>query len=187
MSSQIQYRYSVTNPKLRFNQGDILKDINLVVPTSINTETEEVSISRITLSYGVVVNQECDLEHDFTCRSNPTPKDYDKYLPNILILPAYLPDSFKRGEHRDNLVGNIWSTDQMKRIKQNNELRFHFLDTEAKYQIPELIIDFKHVHTVNSDVIYSLINKIYLASISEIFRENLSQRYCNYLSRIGLP
>lgn len=53
--------------------------------------------------------------------------------------------------------------------------------------IPELVIDFKHYYTIPTEEMYEAYKENYLASVEPLYREDLSQRFANYLSRIGLP
>ena len=70
----------------------------------------------------------------------------------------------------------------------NNEIpRYHHLDRYDDYNIPDLIIDFKHYYTVQRMRLYEEVSQTYLATVNELFRESLSQRFAQYLSRIGLP
>lgn len=67
----------------------------------------------------------------------------------------------------------------------NQNPRYHYLKFKEDDK-PELIVDFKHFFTVNRDFLYKQLNKR-LYSLDDLFRENLSLRFCNYVSRIGLP
>jgi len=96
----------------------------------------------------------------------------------------------KAGNHLRDLFSinqtNIGG-DQFKKLKQNKDERYHFLSPCDEYQIPELIIDFKIYYTLQVDYIENRYHDCYLATINELFRELLSQRFTNYISRIGLP
>lgn len=186
MKSFITSEFIKDSPKLRFQQGDILRDISIIAGTDFDNETGEIIVSAISLEYAVVVNQDCDLEHDYNSRKESNNKD--KFLPNILLVPAYLASKFKEGAHLgEDHKCQVWNSQLYKPIIQNLNQRFHYLNSNEQFQIPELIIDFKHVYTINRDIIYKNINLIYLASICELYRENLSHRYSNFISRIGLP
>jgi hypothetical protein len=199
VESQIKKEFLKVSPKKRFNQGDILKDLDVVIIDENGYSIKEYNVVEIHLSYGIIVSQDCDLEHDFNNREINNPLEpplpnqkveekHDKYIPNILILPAYLAAYFKAGTHRgEDLIGETWNRDRYKEIVQNQNIRFHYIKAYPDLQIPELIIDFKHLYTIDRNAIYAIKDKVYLASIGEMFRESLSQRYCHYLSRIGLP
>ena len=188
MESQILREYIIDNPKHRFGQCDILKDLTIVSQSDIN-ESNKATISETNLQYAIVVNQECDLEHDYDNRSKQQPTgNQDKILPNLLIVPAYLAEYFKIGTHRGiKYKCTEWGGEQWKNIKSNQHNRFHYLALNSEFQIPELIIDFKHVYTINIEVAYKKKESLYHVSLCELYRDNLSQRYTNYLSRIGLP
>lgn len=53
--------------------------------------------------------------------------------------------------------------------------------------MPELILDFKHFVTVPRNVLLELKPQAYVASLGQLFRDRLSQRFANYLARIALP
>lgn len=183
MQSQVVNQYTKTKDKVRFNQGDILKDISFFILTGA-----ELNVSEINLEYAVIVSQDCDLEHDYNNRNNADKKDEDKFLPNILLLPAYLDTKFRAGTHRGgDIKGMYWNSEKWKTITQNNEARFHFINHDEKFQIPDLILDFKHLYTIDRDTLCSKMTSVYFASICELHRELLSQRYSNFLGRIGLP
>jgi predicted metal-dependent hydrolase len=80
-----------------------------------------------------------------------------------------------------------YNSERWNLIKTNQNFRFHYIRGEQNLQIPESVIDFKHYYTVPRSVIYSNYRDHYLATINELFRELLSQRFANYLSRIGVP
>lgn len=172
----------------RVSQGDVFRDIEL--PESLIEGSEDLTVVSRIIPYLVVVSQDCDLEHDFNNRSNPDSKNHDKYLQNILYLPAFVSESVKEGSHfaSFNLKMESWASDPWRKIKSNQNYRFHYLVQWEQLQIPELIIDFKHYGTISRELLYRQENKgKYLGSIAELFRENLSSRFAYYLSRVALP
>ena len=184
MQSQILTEFVKGSPKLRFNQGDILKDISFFIGTG-----EDLHLLEINLKYAIVISQECDLEHDYNTRAMESQLNQDKFLPNVLVLPAYLSDNFRQGKHRgEDIKGEEWkSTEKWNVIQRNNNPRFHTIKESQEFQIPNLVLDFKHLYSIDREEIYRKKEKIYLASICELYRELISQRYSNYLGRIGLP
>ncbi|MDR3292073.1 MAG: hypothetical protein LBT10_08010 [Methanobrevibacter sp.] len=149
------------------------------------------------------MTQDCDLEQDFNYREKSHKSRH--YIPSILICPAYLAIKLKKGNHLENLsilfeekqqteyekinfqeLGkNLWDP-----IKNNNNVRYHLLkefEINDSLKVPELIVDFKHYFTIYRDELYSKVNTNYFASLDPLFREQLSQRFAYYLSRIGLP
>jgi len=84
-------------------------------------------------------------------------------------------------------MGHRWDSNLFRQIKENNNPRFQFIHKDEDYQLPELVVDFKHVFSLRTEIAYKLADRLYYLSISELFREDLSHRYTYYLSRIGLP
>ena len=185
--SKIDSMYVTHAPK-RICQGDILRDF-VGIDWGIEDTSDKYKISALTLPYIIVMTQDCDLELDFNNRSEPDSKTHDKYLQTILVCPAYNATEFKEGEHLKSkeLVMNKWGTDLYNQIKNQNHARFYFLEQNQAMQVPQLIVDFKHYYTIPRDVLYKMYAKCYLATFNKLFRESLSQRFSNYLSRIGLP
>jgi hypothetical protein len=181
METNIKSLYR-NNSSGRVFQGDILKDVSFSVLSQEGRED-------ITLNYAIVLSQDCDLEWDFETRKNKFRKDDDKFLQNILICPLYPYESFILGnKHITDSQRRIFkSSDDKKKLQRNNEFkRFHYLPEIEHIDLPSLIIDFKHYQTIPRDFLYSL-DENRVTSLNELFREDVSQRFANFLSRIGLP
>lgn len=180
-------------PLSRPAQGDIFKDVSIPILNQIEVndkgELENIDAAIVQLNYCVILSQECDLEQDFHNRSNPD-KDQDKYLPTILIAPAYLSEKLRAGEHLQelNLKMQRITSEPWKIVKKNNENRYHSIPAALDLNIPDLTVDFKHYHTISRDFFYTnILDTCYAGSLTYLSRELMSQRFCNYLSRIGLP
>ncbi|MEA1883500.1 MAG: hypothetical protein U9N62_03145 [Thermotogota bacterium] len=184
--------YLKNSPVIRARQGDIYR--NVVAPFSavpVNGESDaELEITEIEYPYAVVLSQECDLEQDFTNRKMTQDKQ-DKFLPAILFAPAYLAQQLKEGIHLEKvgLKMERINSANWKISKQNRNLRYHFLKKDLNFGVPDLAIDFKHYFTISRDVFCHIIlnDQHYVASLGFLFREDLSNRFSHYLSRIGLP
>lgn len=172
------------NIRDQIKQGDILKDIQL----SYRSFTEEGEAGAdFMYTYSVVLTQICDLDQHYQR------KDDDKKIDVLLICPAYPVEQFLEGAHIEGLtMQNFKASAKLEgktreRLKKNVELvRYHFLEGVDDY-MPELVIDFKRFHTIPIDFVQNNLNDNYLLSLKHLFRERLSQRFSNYLSRIGLP
>jgi hypothetical protein len=146
---------------------------------------------KLILPYLVVLSQECDLENDFDSR--PPKKEskhpHDKFLQSILVCPAYPAEKLRKGTHLESLELTMQHLNSKKwnDVKNNDAPRYHFLSNDDNLQIPNLVLDFKHYYTIPREILYQKKDEHYLATINLIFRENLSQRFAFYLSRIGLP
>lgn len=175
----------------RLCQGDILRDVAIVEwATAIDVEPEEVKAQKWLLPYVIVLSQECDLYQDLENRSNQSRPTQDKYLHSVLLGPAYPALEVKEGSHLRDLSVKCerMGGDRWKRVLQNNEDRYHFLPaSEPPLQVPDLVLDFKHFLTAPREDLLSLRSTTYVASLGQLFRESLSQRFANFLARIALP
>ena len=81
---------------------------------------------------------------------------------------------------------NLSKTDN-KNLRQNETPRYHYLEFDESIPIVNSVIDFKHYFTVNVEQLREHKQSNFVCSVSEIYREHISQRFANYLSRIGLP
>lgn len=177
--SNIKTRY-FSLEKERLFQGDVLRDVDLV------TGRRDGAMEDFSLPYCIVMSQECDLEQDFKQRKEKS-VDHDKNLLTILICPAYPDEQFFQGIHLSEKNMKSFNAKEAERLKGNDVFnRFHHLP-ELEGTIPGLVVDFKHFFTVPRDLLYEQYRERYLVSLNELFRERLSQRFANYLSRIGLP
>lgn len=175
----------IQHDKERVYQGDIYKDI--VLRQFGEQENDELSSSKTNLEYCVVLTQDCDLQQDFNDRSSD-PSKQNNYLPSILLCPAYPAQAFKSGEHIENQKMKDFNSSEFSKIKNNDAFkRYHWLPEAQNFCVPELILDFKHYYTVPREIFYTSSKEKYLATVDTLFRENLSCRFCTYLSRIGLP
>jgi hypothetical protein len=168
--------------------GLILRDIKLLQPSIIDDGWQEIH-----LSYVFIVSQACDLE-----QYQKNPQKHNNYLPNILILPLYDFNEFCNGRHinHNNLEGaQIYNNEKSKeKLKKNQDNRFHYISDRYfinKNDGIELLADFKHYYSTTFDWLDkqfkydSYVN--YFGKVKDLFKEQISQRFCNYLSRIGLP
>jgi len=202
MKSRINSHYIKYDCK-RICQGDILRDFDYPswVSITLNLDGKKIAkVSKIKFPYVVILSQECDLEKDFENRSILNQNlgevedldqeaKQDKYIPSILLCPAYLAESLKEGKHLAELHLKMdrKNKDKWADIKNNEVPRYHYLQNDASLQIPLLTIDFKHYFTIPRDELYKVFKDHYIGTVNELFREALSQRFAFYLSRIGLP
>lgn len=185
MNSQKNLKISAKTPSKileRISQGDIFANIEII--ENIEVVDNKLIVDKIKFPYIVCLNQDCDLQSDFQEQCNK-----NKKLLHLAIAPAFNFEQFLTGQH----WGDIFIASQgIKRDKADGEAiiknenpRFHYLRFPEDDK-PELIVDFKHFFTINRNYLYSNIDKR-LYSLDVLFREKLSQRFCNYVSRIGLP
>lgn len=171
------------NPPQRICQGDIFKDISVIENISILGDS--LIKDEIVFPFAICINQECDLVNDF----NNEEHNKDSSLLHLAIAPAFLFENFLSGSHWGDIFINGSTgkrTDtKIKNIMDNEIPRYHYLNF-PDVDMPELIIDFKHFFTINRNILYSQLDKR-MCSISDLFKEKISQRFSFFISRIGLP
>lgn len=115
----------------------------------------------------------------------------NKYLPSTLIAPLFEDLEINQGTYLSHLnfkmddKGRETKT-KWKDIVNNNNPRYHYLEKFNDYS-KNYIIDFKIFYTIPYEYISSKFEECYYMSLNELFREDLSNRFFNYHSRIGLP
>jgi hypothetical protein len=173
-------------------QGDIYKDVTLIQDVIYSESPEgekEWNFNEVTYNYSIVLTQECDLEQDFKNRAEDK-EDHDKYIHMILMAPAYLAESLRCGGHLEDYGQKMQriNSKEWDKLKRQENKRYYHLEEAIDKNIFELTIDFKHFYTISRDYFYNnIMNESYIASLTILYREELSQRFCNYISRIGIP
>ena len=193
MKSNIGSMYYRKNTN-RIIQGDIFKDIKIPI--------YEGRLNIVESGFLVVLSQDCDLNQDYYSRIEMLEINFDesdkkissfnnRRIPSILVCPAYPANQVLQGTHLNFLgiemskIGKEKDT-RWKLITQNEIPRYHYLKS-GEFNTSNLVIDFKRYYTISRDYLYSVSKDSYMCSLNELYRERLSQRFVNYLSRIGLP
>ena len=191
MKSKIDSQYVFIRED-RACQGDIFRDLKYNYQTYKDLDGS-LTVDEIIMPYAVVLSQDCDLESDYRNRQNEGKEQttQDKYLHSILISPAYLAEELRLGTHLSGpgfgVKMEYHNHSRWNIIKDNKNERYHYLEANLEMQIPNLAIDFKHHFTVARNQLYESKGEHYIATLNELYREALSQRFAYYVSRIGLP
>lgn len=195
----------------RICQGDILKDVKYI--ERFNEVGKNYDVSIIEFPLVVILSQDCDLNEDFLFRYD-IPKKYpdnDKLMFSFLAAPLYTAQQVLIGDHLSFLrspnappelldeeakmkMQDLRKNSKSKEPKSiynnmiNNEIpRYHFIRFPEKLGISESFIDFKHYFTLNINYLIEQKRDNFICRIDMPYRELISQRFSNYLSRIGLP
>lgn len=176
----------------RICQGDIFSNISYI--ESYTESNGEFELSIIDFPYVLVLTQDCDLEQNFNERAKiPTQtsnsvRNEDKYLISLIVAPLYNEAHLIQGTHLKELKiqSQKQSSDLKKLIIRNQNPRYHYIEFPQDSGIPNSIIDFKHYFTVSLSTLEKSIEKRKCV-VEPLYREFISQRFSNYLSRIGLP
>lgn len=171
----------------RVCQGDIFKNIEYIEYT---VEKEgEIEISKIIFPLIIILTQDCDLAQDHMFREEKK-KTQDKYLLSSLVAPLYNVEHVLKGEHLSELglaMQVFDSKTKINNLRLNEIPRYHYLDFPSEIPIVPSVIDFKQYFTANIIYLSKIKKENFVCKVSELYREDISQRFASFLSRIGLP
>ena len=176
--------------KNRISQGDIYKDVEFI---EYAIEKDGViEISKITFPFVVVLTQDCDLNQDYTVRwAKNGPSNHDKKLISVIVAPLYNAEHVYQGTHLSELkmimTGIKKGKTPGKTLRQNQTPRYHYLEFPSTRPVVSSIVDFKHYFTVNVEYLKKHKKGNFICQIGPLYREDISQRFSSYLSRIALP
>ena len=174
----------------RILQGDIIRDVEYI--ESASEEAGVITITKVVFPLVIVLTQDCDLVWDYVARKG-TANSNDKNLLSIIIAPLYNYEQLKQGTHLMELGLQMrkFHSDpkktENKLLCQNETPRYHFIEFDETFPVVNQVVDFKHYFTVNLEYLQTLKNSNYVCSVNPLYRERISQRFANYLARIGLP
>lgn len=153
-----------------------------------------VNLSAVRHPWAFVLTQDCDLDWDHALRAQAADiAGQNKELPNILLCPAHTVEEI----HDRPQV----KTDILRRIRQNQDERFHTLhevpdrlDRDG-IGVPELILDFKRYFTIPTAEMYARLGldadheeaARRRAFLKAPFRDEVARRASGFQSRIALP
>lgn len=175
----------------RIRQGDILSAVEYI--ESAEEKEGIITVSKITFPLVIVLTQDCDLTWDYHSRYDGSAHNQDKYLLSAIVAPIYNYEHFINGTHLSELnqemraFNSKATSTENKALKNNETPRYHYLEFGPDIPVVNSVIDFKHYFTVNIEKLQQHKKTHFVCSVSELFRERISQRFANYLSRIGLP
>jgi len=139
----------------------------------------------------IVMTAVCDLEQDFTVRfpEEQQLQDYQAIeindddpaiLPHVLLCEAF---------SREHIRPRIRGSDLWKRIRQNQDERFHCLKASSEI-LPELYSDFKKSLAIPTSILYEGLraSKVErLGVVPSIYLHDLIQQFFSFMARVGLP
>lgn len=174
----------------RICQGDIFRDIEFI--EHISEKSGNLEISKIVYPLVIVLTQDCELTQDYNYRKFLKQKESkNKMLLSAIVAPLYNAEHVFVGQHLSELnivVTPINKTRTEGRyLIDNDRPRYHYLEFPEEIPIVPSIIDFKHYFSVNVEYLRKFKKSNFICKVSELYREDISLRFANYLSRIGLP
>lgn len=192
--NEIQLDKKIDN---RIQQGDILRNIEFIQKYEYISD-DEIKLEIIKFPFVIVLTQDCDLKQNseyFFNNPNP-PKTDDKRLLSVIVAPIYNEELFILGDHLKSLKLKMQTINKVskgklstsyKNLTDNQNPRYHYLKFKENDSIPDSVIDFKQYFTVSLDILIKKKKGNFVGKIPELYREDISQRFANFLSRIGLP
>jgi hypothetical protein len=181
-------------------QGEILANVRehrVIRPAPPETPTSP-PVFNYDHDYVIVLSAGCDLEWDFNARfaRRPDGSGYDpvefadtepKLMPYTLCCSLFSAADI-RLDHKLN--ASLWST-----VRSNNNKRYHYLaeatgESPHGIVIPESVLDFKQVVSINPGFLYQLIkdgSATRVAVVPPIYIHDIMQRFYAFLARVGLP
>jgi len=176
----------------RIYQGDIFRNVDFI---EYAIEKEGIiEISKIQFPLVIVLTQDCDLAQDYYNRIRENPDSQDKILFSVMVAPLYNIEHIYSGEHLNNLgikmqiINKNSKKTENRFLKNNQNPRYHFLSFDDLLNIVDSVIDFKHYFTVNIKYLNLFKkNNNYIGKVVELYREDITQRFAAFLSRIALP
>ena len=177
---------------IRISQGDIYENIEYI-EYAIESDGI-VEISKINFPLVIVLTQDCDLAQDYLFRFPTSGKStQDKYLLSVLVAPLYNVEHFYRGEHLSDIELKMAEYERRskktanKNLKNNEVPRYHYIEFPDNLSIVPSVIDFKQYFSIGVNYLMEVKDTHFICRVSELYREDISQRFANFLSRIGLP
>ena len=176
--------------RTRVCQGDVYQDIEHI--EYIVEKSGQLEISKIVFPLVVVLTQDCDLAQDYKFRwSKKNTSTQDKWLISVLVAPMYNAEHVFSGEHL-SLLGMTMEPINSKKtpgklLCSNERPRYHHLVFPDSIPIVDSVVDFKHYFSANIQYLRHIRKKKFVCRLAELYREDVSQRFAAYLSRIGLP
>ncbi|MBB4199927.1 hypothetical protein GGD83_003751 [Rhodoblastus sphagnicola] len=175
----------------RIAQGDIFRDVECI--ERVLEDRGIIEVSKVVFPLAVLMTQDCDLEQNakYKPKNHKPPIDDDKRLFSVLFVPLYNAEHVFQGAHLSALSMNMAPINKKKTpgtsLMQNERPRYHYLEFPHDVPIVPQIADFKHYFSSHINYVEALRAKHFVCRITDLFREDLSQRFAAYLARIGLP
>lgn len=179
-----------TSPSRRVRQGDIFP--NAPYYESYVEANGEFALTVFEFPYVVILTQDCDLEQNMNARDKASVGKQqvanDKHLISVIVAPLYNAEHLFSGEHLSEVgvVAQKFNSGLKKPVLLNQNARYHYIEFDSSVVLPNSVIDFKHYFTVSLNWLEGNIARR-ICGVEPIYRELISQRFSNYLSRIGLP
>lgn len=158
--------YQVPAPDDQIDQGDLIIDCPVALVTALGADPESSAVA-VSPARVVVLTQTCDLANDKAQFANVA----------VVFDAQFLADAgvFKPADIKGLLrSGRVWG--------------WYFLPADTPLGLPEMIVDFRRLHTVKLELLRTLCRAGKRPGrIQPLYREHLAKHFADTFSRIGLP
>lgn len=175
----------------RVVQGDILRNVELI--ENVTERDGVMEVSKILFPFAVVLTQDCDLEQEYNqrWRRNSKAGTDDKWLLSVLVAPLYIAAQCFAGTHLHDIGRKMQVINETKSpgksVKNNTNPRYHYLEFRDDMNLNPMLVDFKHYFAISTEYARDVKRSNFVGTIGALYREDLSQRFASFLSRVGLP
>lgn len=174
-------------------QGELLQKIKDIVDVVVGDNYVDVKSNNY--PYVFIMSQNCDIVQTFTMNLPAHQR-----LHKIIACPAYPFEQFNKKIHTLCMETNVSIIDDYdstkkhgkyltKYIKDKLDPRYHYIESVKLKLLPfDVVIDFKHFFTLGYENLYNQLNdKTSKGVLPDLVKEDLTLRFSQYVSRIGLP
>ena len=149
------------------DQGDILDRCPVLAIVAFDRNSGQPQKAEFESRRVIVLSQTCDLANAKTTVALVA----EIFEAQVLVDQGFLKPSDIKGPIRG---GRVWG--------------WYFLPADSKLALPEMIVDLRRLHTVQLDLLRSLVqNGQRRARMQPLYREHLAKHFADTYSRIGLP
>lgn len=178
--------YVQKSRRTRISQGDVFRDVECIEHAV--EKQGIIEVSKIVFPLVIVLTQDCDLVQDAENRRKDT---QNTKLLSVLVAPLYNAEHVFLGEHLIDIGVKMEPINKKRSpgtmLMQNERPRYHYIDFPAAIPLVASVADFKHYFSVHVSYLEKIRRTNFVCRLSDLFREDVSQRFAAYLGRIGLP
>jgi hypothetical protein len=184
--SQLSNVHVEKSRRTRISQGDVFREVECIEYAV--EKRGVIEVSKIVFPLVIVLTQDCDLEQDSNNRGKET---QSTKLLSVLVAPLYNAEHVFQGEHLGDIgiktepINKKKSPGEM--LMKNERPRYHYIDFPQDIPLVASVADFKHYFSVHVSYLEKVRRTNFVCRLSDLFREDVSQRFAAYLGRIGLP
>ncbi len=149
------------------DQGDIVRECPLASIDAFDSDAVEETPVGLSFEWCLVMTQTCDLAQKKSSR---------------VTVPVVAPAAqlVASGELKEATIRG--------QIRLARAFGWYFLPADEELGLPELIVDFRQLHTVSREILETLCRDGHRkARLRTPFREHLAKHFADTYSRIGLP